>query len=201
MECSSAGSSATGGRTGVATVGMAVLCMLIVGLSVQIASFLVWEELSQGGLMTWAIGIVLALLWKKDSIDFWDALSLACICGHILGCAVCLISLWFNSADAPEIAAYCASRGSMAGEADDSLGQYVWGVRYLFFDIVSNYEGTANGSTNIVVVAFSLVVCVFKGGLGAWTTYLILSAPLWGIVTFGAWLSEKRHSKAERQNS
>lgn len=193
MECSSASSCATEERTGVAAVGVAVLCMLIVGLSVQIASFLVWEELSQGGLMTWAVGIVLALLWKRGRIDFGDALVASLYLGHILGCAVCLISLWFNSTEAPEIAAYC---DSMAGEATDIWGELVWSMRYSFFDIVSSYEIAVNGSTNIVVIACSLVACVVRGGLMIWVAYWLLSAPLWGIAAFGEWLIGKMTFKS-----
>ena len=193
MECSSASSCATEERTGVAAVGVAVLCMLIVGLSVQIASFLVWEELSQGGLMTWAIGIVLAFLWKRGRIDFEDALLYACYCGHILGCVVCLMSLWFNSAAAPEIAAYC---DSMVGEATDSWGYIVWSARYNFFDIVSGYESAVNGSTNIVVIAFSLVACVVKGGLEIWFIYCLFSVALCGIFAFGEWLIGKMAFKS-----
>ncbi len=193
MECSSASSSATEERTGVAAAGVAVLCMLIVGLSVQIASFLVWEELSQGGLMTWAIGIVLALLWKRGRIDSDDAFLYACYCGHILGCVVCLISLWFNSAEAPEIAAYC---DSMAGEATDYWGAIVWSARHSFFDIVSSYEIAVNGSTNIVVVACYLVAYVIKGGLEIWFIYWLFSVVLYGIFAFGEWLIGKTAFKS-----
>lgn len=147
---------------------LCILSMFIIGLVVELSTLWLWDEFSTGGLFTWVIGIGLAILWKKGSIDTSALLFFSWLLGMLLGLSVCVLMGFYYSDLLHGLSSYASSmRNGISVH---------WVVCEYFYDgmlVLTGSEGIFSANTIRGIFFFGAYVFCF-GALG-WVIGWVIS--------------------------